>query len=548
MKYLSIFLLFLFVNVIVNEVCVDGVCGSDVEEAEEENKSNWKPVLPPNCGEYETSFVENDFRDVLYGWLNFKGRLSKNFEEGGMMDKTFKEFEELNLDDFFLQSHSLSDDRCKPVRLLAEQSDKITDEEREEMFYSKGKNDYIKADPLYKIYGYPDVHTQAKLIDGKVFKNDRKQQRYNYRHMSFDRLSWPTIRTPQPFFCNDEVFKNVDFGLSETKARNGNYHHWVLDDHSFEFVAVDNSMVVRPGSVVEIFDCNHRWRYGPNNWGKSISINFQKEFLKKDDLKIRHFEQAILLAPMTNVLVYYHMLVDEMTNVILPTLHNLIMRYPEAKLLVGHDVYQNTILRNWLKRFDVDVMRLVEIKPQDTKTAYFVDHLIAPNAKQYPHPGINMYVKKLLNNKLGLKLHNTVDDYILVVNGVPGSGRSISNIDEVLTQLRETFVEETFVYKEFDPYKDWDEQENAELFNNAKIVVSNHGDALANLIYAPYDTVVVETLSNNKRNQLLSHTFSFPYIGVYVPEGEYSKPWTVDPQEIVVATNLAIVTSKFLIK
>ena len=118
-----------------------------------------------------------------------------------------------------------------------------------------------------------------------------------------------------------------------------------------------------------------------------------------------------------------------------------------------------------------------------------------------------------------------------------GKSRSVINQGDVLNVLREYFGNKLKVYY---PKNDW--RKDRTVFESASIIVGPHGGAMANMIFAPVDTTIIEFLPLSRlkkqgKNERpcyfgLARGMGFAYHAVEPTQFNFNKPMSVPIKQL----------------
>lgn len=126
---------------------------------------------------------------------------------------------------------------------------------------------------------------------------------------------------------------------------------------------------------------------------------------------------------------------------------------------------------------------------------------------------------------------------VVYIPRIAGSSRSVSNEDEVLRILRMSFSNKVLVYY---PKNNW--MQDRKIFSQAAFIIGPHGGAMANMIFAPVNTTIIEFLpltylkrkGQNERPCYfgLARGMGFKYYAVEPTGFSFDSPMTVPTDKL----------------
>ena len=132
---------------------------------------------------------------------------------------------------------------------------------------------------------------------------------------------------------------------------------------------------------------------------------------------------------------------------------------------------------------------------------------------------------------------NKQGDMVIYIPRKKGTSRSVSNEEVVLNVLRAYFGDKLIVYY---PKNKW--LEDRTVFESASIIVGPHGGAMANMIFAPVKTTIIEFLPLTRLKKLgenerpcyfgLARGMGFDYHAVEPIDFDFDKPMSVPIKEL----------------
>jgi len=182
---------------------------------------------------------------------------------------------------------------------------------------------------------------------------------------------------------------------------------------------------------------------------------------------------------------------------------------PDITVLVMNNLHRDLVA----EYCRIDKSRFMILKSPLHATDIFVPHFVGPDLQMGMIPA---------NSIKTLGSQNATGSRVIYVARKVGAIRSISNEASVLAALREIFPGLVVMF----PTNNW--RQDRGVFAEASIIIGPHGGGMANMIFAPVNTTIVEflplrTLKRQGANSRpcyfgLAHGLGFRYFSVE-PEG-----------------------------
>ncbi|MCR9138477.1 MAG: glycosyltransferase family 61 protein [Alphaproteobacteria bacterium] len=171
--------------------------------------------------------------------------------------------------------------------------------------------------------------------------------------------------------------------------------------------------------------------------------------------------------------------------------------------------------------------RIVE-KP----TNVFEQHIVHCDHVLFPHfsPGFNVLsryprnVLRPIQRRLGLT-GNSKQDLVIYADRT-GLKRSVENQQKVLPRLKSLVASRGMKFVIFNSVGDWDA--DLSLFRRAKVIIGPHGAGLANMVYSPPGTHVVEFVPISRATRTRPYYKVTHFYGLAQSAGH--QHWVVEPE------------------